>query len=97
MPDAPPGQKDSRRLGKKPREKSHGLVGSTGVDLHCQHCGEQIVARGFGKCPGCFRNLPEELKLTDKEKESEAREAKWRTQYSEDHAPNWCAPGDGAI
>jgi hypothetical protein len=39
------------------------------MDLHCPHCGEQIVARSFGKCPACHRDLPQELKLSDKEKE----------------------------
>lgn len=28
-----------------------------------------IVARSFGKCPGCYRDLPDELQLSSKEKE----------------------------
>lgn len=46
--------------------------------LRCKYCGEQIVARGFGKCPGCYRDLPEELQLSQREKELEAMEEKWR-------------------
>lgn len=47
------------------------------MDLHCQHCGERIVSRGFGKCPGCYRELPEELQITPREKELEEMEKKW--------------------
>ena len=36
------------------------------------------MARGFGKCPGCYRDLPEELQLSQREKELEAMEEKWR-------------------
>ncbi len=50
------------------------------MDLHCQYCGEQIVARSFGKCPKCYRDLPEELQLTSKEKEMEELEQKWRDE-----------------
>jgi hypothetical protein len=48
--------------------------------LRCQHCGERIVARGFGKCPGCYRDLPEELQLSLREKELEAMDEKWRKE-----------------
>lgn len=48
------------------------------MNLRCQHCGEQIVARGFGKCPGCYRDLPEELQLSPKERELEEMEMNWR-------------------
>jgi predicted ATP-dependent serine protease len=48
------------------------------MNLRCQHCGEQIVARGFGKCPGCYRDLPEDLKLSPKEREHAEMEEKWR-------------------
>lgn len=48
------------------------------MDFHCQHCGERIVTRGFGKCPGCYRDLPEELLLTPKERELEEMEEKRR-------------------
>jgi predicted ATP-dependent serine protease len=48
------------------------------MNLRCQHCGEQIVARGFGKCPGCYRDLPEELQLSPKERELEEMDMKWR-------------------
>ena len=41
------------------------------MNLRCQYCGERIVARGFGKCPGCYRDLPEELQLSAAEKEIE--------------------------
>ena len=47
------------------------------MDLHCQHCGERIVSRGFGKCPGCYRELPEELQITPREEELEEMEKKW--------------------
>lgn len=49
------------------------------MNLRCQHCGERIVARGFGKCPGCHRDLPEELQLSPKEKELEEMEETWRS------------------
>ena len=39
------------------------------MELQCQHCGERIVARGFGKCPGCYRELPPELQLSASEQE----------------------------
>jgi hypothetical protein len=48
------------------------------MDLRCQHCGERIVARGFGKCPGCYRDLPEELQLSAREKELEQLEEELR-------------------
>jgi tRNA(Ile2) C34 agmatinyltransferase TiaS len=48
------------------------------MNLRCPHCGEQIVARGFGKCPGCYRDLPEELRLSPREREHEEMEEKWR-------------------
>ena len=48
------------------------------MDLRCQHCGEKIVARSFGKCPGCYRDLPEDLQLSPKEKEIEEMEETWR-------------------
>ncbi len=48
------------------------------MNLHCQHCGERIVARGFGKCPGCYRDLPEELQITLRERKLEEMEKKWR-------------------
>jgi len=48
------------------------------MNLRCQHCGERIVARGFGKCPGCYRVLPEDLQLSPKEKEHEEMDEKWR-------------------
>ena len=28
-----------------------------------------IVARSFGKCPSCYRDLPDELQLSESEKE----------------------------
>lgn len=49
------------------------------MNLRCQHCGEQIVARGFGKCPGCYRELPDDLQLSPKEKEMEEMEETWRS------------------
>ena len=55
------------------------------MDLRCQHCGERIVARGFGKCPGCYRELPEDLQLSPKEKELEEMEEAWR----EKEERNW--------
>lgn len=36
--------------------------------LHCPECGEQILSRRAGFCPGCHRPLPDSLKLTDTEK-----------------------------
>ena len=48
------------------------------MDLRCQHCGERIIARGFGKCPGCNRDLPADLQLSPKEKELEEMEETWR-------------------
>jgi len=48
------------------------------MNLRCQHCGERIVARSFGKCPGCYRDLPEDLQLSPKEKELEEMEEMWR-------------------
>jgi hypothetical protein len=48
------------------------------MNLTCQHCGEKIVARSFGKCPGCYRDLPDELQLSPKEKELEEMEEKGR-------------------
>lgn len=39
------------------------------MSLRCPHCGEQIVSRGVGKCPGCYKVLPDELQLTQREKE----------------------------
>ena len=38
------------------------------MNLRCQHCGEQIIARSFGKCPGCLKDLPEELQLSEEER-----------------------------
>ena len=49
------------------------------MNLRCQHCGEQIVARSFGKCPGCYRDLPDDLQLSPKEKEIEEMEEMWRS------------------
>lgn len=37
--------------------------------LHCPECGEQILSRRAGFCPGCHRPLPDSMKLTDAEKE----------------------------
>lgn len=37
--------------------------------LHCPECGEQILSRRAGFCPGCHRALPDSLKLTVAEKE----------------------------
>ena len=36
--------------------------------LHCPDCGEQILSRRAGFCPGCHRPLPDSLKFTDAEK-----------------------------
>jgi hypothetical protein len=44
------------------------------MNLRCQHCGERIVARSFGKCPSCYRDLPADLQLSPKEKEMEELE-----------------------
>jgi predicted ATP-dependent serine protease len=49
------------------------------MNLQCQHCGELIIARSFGKCPGCHRDLPEELQLSPKELELEELEDTWRS------------------
>lgn len=49
------------------------------MNLRCQHCGELIIARSFGKCPGCYRDLPEELQLSPKELELEEIEDTWRS------------------
>jgi hypothetical protein len=48
------------------------------MNLRCQHCGERIVARSFGKCPSCYRDLPADLQLSPKEKEMEKMEQAWR-------------------
>ena len=50
-----------------------------GMDLHCPHCGEQIVARGFGRCPGCYKELPEELQISEKERKLDEmdKESDW--------------------
>lgn len=53
------------------------------MNLRCQHCGERIVARSFGKCPGCYRDLPENLQLSPKEKELEEMDEKWRKMEEE--------------
>ena len=37
------------------------------MNLRCQHCDERIVARSFGKCPKCLKELPAELKLSEEE------------------------------
>lgn len=37
---------------------------------HCPECGEPILSRRAGFCPGCHRPLPDALKLTDAEKKS---------------------------
>jgi hypothetical protein len=50
------------------------------MDLRCQWCGERIVARSFGKCPGCYRELPENLRLSAREREIEAMEERWRME-----------------
>ncbi len=47
-------------------------------NLQCPHCGERIIARSFGKCPGCYRDLPEDLQLSPREKEMEELEETWR-------------------
>jgi hypothetical protein len=49
------------------------------MNLQCQHCGELIIARSFGKCPGCYRDLPEELQLSPKELVLEELEDTWRS------------------
>ena len=49
------------------------------MDLRCQHCGELIIARSFGKCPGCYRNLPEDLQLSPREMELKEMEETWRS------------------
>jgi hypothetical protein len=49
------------------------------MNLQCQHCGELIIARSFGKCPGCYRDLPEELQLSPKELELEELDDTWRS------------------
>jgi predicted ATP-dependent serine protease len=49
------------------------------MDLRCQHCGELIIARSFGKCPGCYRDLPEDLQLSPKELQLEEMEETWRS------------------
>jgi len=59
------------------------------MDLRCQYCGERIVARGFGKCPGCYRDLPEELQLSTQEKEMEELDRKARHNPA-DHLPDAC-------
>ena len=41
----------------------------------CPYCDELIVARGFGKCPGCHKDLPEELQLTIREKNLDEMDA----------------------
>ena len=46
------------------------------MSLKCQHCGERILSRSFGKCPGCLKELPEEFKLTPAQLESIARAEK---------------------
>jgi len=38
------------------------------MNLRCKHCGERIVARGFGRCPACLEELPEELQLSEEER-----------------------------
>ncbi len=49
------------------------------MNLQCQYCGELIIARSFGKCPRCYRDLPEELQLSPKELELEEMEETWRS------------------
>ena len=63
---------------------SHPAVGEykmpcKGMDLHCPHCGERSVARGFGRCPGCYKELPEELQISEKERllDEMASESDW--------------------
>lgn len=43
------------------------------MNLLCEHCGERIVARSFGQCPGCYKELPEELQLSETEKALDPR------------------------
>ena len=43
------------------------------MNPRCPHCDEQIIARSFPKCPGCRRDLPEEFRLTEREKQKEER------------------------
>jgi len=33
--------------------------------LYCPACGEQILSRRAGFCPGCHRQLPDALRLND--------------------------------
>ncbi len=49
------------------------------MNLRCQHCGEWIIARSFGKCPGCYRDLPDDLQLSPKEMELAEMEEMWRS------------------
>ncbi len=67
------------------------------MELRCQHCGELIVARGFGKCPACFSELPEDLKLTEKEVEAEMLEAKWRKLDYELYGSDLRVGDDGTV
>ncbi|MGJ8678406.1 MAG: hypothetical protein ACSHX0_12885 [Akkermansiaceae bacterium] len=53
------------------------------MNLRCPYCGERIVARGFKKCPGCYENLPEELQLTQREKELDGLDEDLRRKRSE--------------
>ena len=36
--------------------------------LHCPECGEQVLSRRAGLCPGCHRPLPDSLQFTDADK-----------------------------
>lgn len=38
------------------------------MSLHCPECGEQILSRRTGFCPGCYRSLPEALRLDENAK-----------------------------
>ena len=37
--------------------------------LYCPACGEQILSRRAGFCPGCHRELPDALRLNDAAKD----------------------------
>lgn len=69
----------TERLPRLPLRPACGIIHGI-MDLRCKHCGERIVARGFGKCPGCYQDLPEELRLSEREKEHERMEEEWRTK-----------------
>ena len=53
------------------------------MNLQCPYCGEQIVSRGVGKCPGCYKDLPEELQLTQREKEFDQLEEDFERRRKE--------------